>query len=192
MTNFLLPLILSLVLSLGCSSQCALGYYTLYDKEVVFTKTYEAQHIGDYGDDWQSTSGDKIQDVTFIDNNFIFLSGDAHALEITFALILDGDTLKSIGFVLPRNEDTLTVTFLSDTAPDGDSWTLSKFNQSQGLCADNNLLEVQSYKFYRQPRAIVPWNITEVGLIAVIQLKAVNFRPELRVISFEKVLKYTL
>lgn len=172
----------------GCISSCAAGYESLYAAPQ--TKYYDPQFVGAFND-WKSTSGDKVADVlSSTDGEFIFLWSDTIPQAVVLVLNLDGWVVHSDTFMAPEYPATRTVSFYSTTDPNGNPWTLTNSNKTQGQVDDYNFYNEQSYKFYKQPTPLHPWTIASVGLKAVIQFGADLDQIQLRVLKIEKVLKY--
>lgn len=198
MTNFLLPLILALFLNIGCSSKCATGYYTLYDieeKETTVTefkssaeqnqtKTYKPWKVGDYGNDWlftlKSIDG-MIRSVLEDDLDFLYLWTDSAKI-IKLSMVLNGVELVSDTFYAPDTGKRL-VTIVLDASEY--SWTLTDFNQAQGVISHLDI--TQSYKYFRQPFTITPLYVVSVEIRAIIS----QDMGQIRVVKTEKFLEYS-
>lgn len=154
------------------------------------TKYYAPQFVGTF-DDWESISGDKVQDVfSEKDDDFVFLWSDAIPEQVHLGIWLDGSIIQSIAFPAPEYPATRTFEIFSTTKPGGGDWTLNDLNLIQGHISDAQNNSEQSYKFYRQPSAIKKWHIVTVGIRAVIQFGADLDQLQVRVLKIEKVLVY--
>lgn len=164
-------------------------------------KYYNAQSVGTF-DDWESISGDKVQDVLVTGegrppvyepddpNHFIYLWSGAIPQKVVLVLNLDGSVVHSEAFDAPEYPAKRIIEFSSALDPLGNDWTIDNFNKTQGQTDNDNFTSEQSFKFYRQPHPIQEWNILSVGLRAVIQSGADLDQRQLRVLRLEKVLVY--
>jgi hypothetical protein len=145
--NKFLAIILVLFLSCTDSNQSVTG--SSYRQE------YQAITIGDYGDNWYSTSGDKVVDISSSgDGDYIYMLQNLSITPTTkqkklyVKMVLGDDTLTSQFITLDTGLHTFE--FLSSVAPDSSAWTITKFNNMQGTVIDVPLTTEQSYVFEQE------------------------------------------
>ena len=165
-----------------------LGFQCASAEDAPKTKHYDAQFVGTFND-WESISGDKVQDVGLGDD-YVFLWSDAMPQAVVLVLNLGGWVVHSDTFMAPEYPETRTVEFFSTVDPNGNKWTIDSFNKTQGQVDDYQFFNEQSFKFYKQPVPLKSWTIISVGLRAVIQFGADLDQIQVRVLKLEKVLNY--
>lgn len=165
-------------------------------------KIYAPRTVGIY-DDWQSTSGDKVQDVTIAGfgrppdaepnnlNHFIYLDSDQILQEVLIGLWLDGPIIQSSSFIAPEYTVVGDASIFSNSKPGGGDWTLQDTQRVQLHISDSQNLLDQTFKFFP---ILVPfietWNIVRVGFRVKIQSGADLDSRQLRVLYVEKEVSY--
>lgn len=117
----------------------------------LYTQKYPANAIANQGNDWLSTSGDKIQDVADADDSdYIYVRSGSIPQKLYVMLQLGTSQQISQVFDLPEEPSKLTILFLKPLAPDNAAWTIQKWNDMFAIVADSTHTYYQSFTFEQE------------------------------------------
>ena len=112
---------------------------------------YAAIAIANQGDDWLSTSGDKVQDVAESnDSDYIYVPADSIPKKVYLILQLGTAQQISQVFDLPEEPSKLIILFLKSLAPDNTAWTIQKWNDTIAIIVDSTHSWHQSFSFEQE------------------------------------------
>lgn len=133
-----------------------------------YTQKYPAIAIAQQGNDWLSTSGDKVQDIADAnDAHYIYVPSDLILQKVYVILHLQsrqGQLISPI-YDLPEEPAKLIIPFLSSVAPDGTAWTIQNFNDTIGIVVDSTHTYHQSFSFEQEE---VSNQITQGGVELIV------------------------
>ena len=115
------------------------------------TQKYAALTIGNQGDAWSSTSGNKITDVADAnDSDYIYLDSDQIPESVYVIMQLGVYQQISPIYDLPEEPPKLVIPLIKSLAPDGQPWTIQKWNDTVGIVVHSGHEFPQSYTFEQE------------------------------------------
>jgi len=166
--------------------------------QIPLEATFPVTALGGGGDEWLSSSGNKITDVQVLgDGKHIYLSNSflpevpipEEFFIAKFILSLNSQVISSQGYRSEQFPLYNIYDFLSYNAPGQVGWTMQQFKDYEIGVADNTFVKVESYKALVQGLGSI--QIIKAGVRAALQHQPVGNQMQLRVLKMEKLLFYT-
>lgn len=116
----------------------------------LYTQKYPAIAIGNQGDDFLSTSSDKVADVLAEDSDYIYIPSDLIPERLYLIQQLGTSQVVSEIYNLPEEPAKIVIPFIRSIAPDGTAWSIQKWNDTFVVIVDSTHTYHQSFTFEQE------------------------------------------
>lgn len=149
-----------------------------------------AKLIGNFGDDWQSTSSNKVADIQPTPGNDFLFDIVTDWFEPSIFLQLYIGRWIEVSTIIPTTTIPTIHKFSLGALPDGTSWTLADVNGMQIAVSSGGQTKVQSFQCFPHPEFLNPITIIEAGCEIEVSNEFVFEFYKVKVRPFRKFFKY--